>query len=99
MKLMTLTFLRISSLIEAEWSEMDSPEKRWKVSDSAQVSFYSPPGITRCRRCLPRDRIVANCERAEARTTSYVRGTMEGSVESLWPGEEVPNIRFLYLGT
>lgn len=31
MKLMTLTFLRTASLIQAEWSEIDFQGKRWKV--------------------------------------------------------------------
>jgi integrase len=42
MKLMALTFLRTSSLIEAEWSEIDSAGRRWKVPKEHMKGHKSP---------------------------------------------------------
>lgn len=52
MKLMTLTFLRTTPLITAEWSEIDFEGKRWKVPTEHMKGHTSPHIVPLARQAI-----------------------------------------------
>jgi integrase len=52
LKLITLTFVRTSSLIEAEWSEIDFHAKRWKIPKEHMKGHKSPHIVPLARQTL-----------------------------------------------